>query len=127
MLVRFLEVVLRTKPLTSLFFTNRSADQTFTLFHDERYVSLDLGELTQRRRLVEDLRERDLVADLLGLRIDPRVRCLGQNLAGHEGLDATVLQERDLLEVRQIRVGFVLDEHVDVVDLSCVQSVNRVG
>ena len=52
--------------------------------------------------------EAHLVAHLGGLRVEPGIGRVGQHLALQEGLDATLLQQWDLLAVAQVCVGFVL-------------------
>jgi hypothetical protein len=64
-----------------------------------------------------------LVASLL----DPGVRRVGQHLAADEGFDAAFLQQRHLLGVAQVGVGFVLDDAGFAGDVGVVQAAQRVG
>ena len=61
------------------------------LFHGED-VGADFFKRPQRLRLVEVAGEADFVADLGSIRLDPRVRRVGQHFAADEGFDAAWLK-----------------------------------
>ena len=71
--------------------------------------------------------EADLVADLGGVFLDPRVGRVGQHLAADEGFDAAVFQQRHLLGVAQVGVGLVLDDGGLAVHGRLEQAAQRVG
>ena len=71
--------------------------------------------------------EAHLVAHLGGLRVDPGIGGVGQHLALQEGLDATLLQQGDLLAVTQVGVGFVLHHAGLAADLQRKQAAQGIG
>ena len=88
----------------------QAVQQPLGLLLDGEDVGADLFQRAQRLRLVEVPREADLVADLGGVFLDPRIGRVGQHLAADEGLDAALFQQRHLLGVAQVGVGLVLDD-----------------
>ena len=74
------------------------------LTHEDTEVLLDFVEGPWGDVPVEVARERDLVADLGLVVVDPRIRHVGQDFAGEVLLD--VLGQRDVLGVSQCGVGF---------------------
>ena len=86
------------------------AEQAFGFLLDGQDVGADLVERAQRLRLVEVAGEADLVADLGGGLVDPGVGRVGQHFAADEGFDAALFQQRHLLGVAQVGVGFVFDD-----------------
>ena len=84
-------------------------------------------QCAHRLRLVEVPSEADFVADLDAGGVVPRVRCVGKYLSAQEALDTALFEERHLLGVAQVAVGFVLDDPSPAVDSRFNQTTYRVG
>ena len=105
----------------------QAIEQPLGLLLDGEDVAPNFLQRAQRLRLVEVPREADLVADLGGVFLDPRVGRVGQHLAADEGLDAALFQQRHLLGVAQVGVGLVLDDGGLAVHGRLEQAAQRVG
>src|ERR1700685_998912 len=66
---------------------NNLTEQPLGFLLQGQYIRPNLLQTTQRLRLVEVPGERDFVADLGGLLVQPGVRRVRQHLAAEEGLD----------------------------------------
>ena len=71
--------------------------------------------------------EADLVACLDGGRDVPCVGGVGEDLASDEGLDAALLEERDLLGVAEVGVGLVLDDGGRALDCCGKETADGIG
>ncbi len=70
--------------------------------------------------------EGDFVADLGLAGVDPGVGGVGQHFAPEEGVDAARLQQRNLLRVAPLRVGFILHHARPAADGGREQAAQRV-
>src|SRR5437899_1490283 len=85
-------------------------EQTLGLLLNGKNVGANLSERAQRRGLVEISSEGDLIAGFDGAGINPGVRHVGLDFAPEECLDAAGFEQRYLLRVTEVRVGFVFDD-----------------